>query len=56
MADSASVEQPTQEIENKTEIDEPKEETVLQTEEVAAEKVISQLFALLVLLNYPKLF
>jgi hypothetical protein len=44
MADNSSVEQQTQEIENKNDTDEPKEPTAEQTEEIPPEKVAVQFF------------
>jgi hypothetical protein len=45
MAEDSSVEQQTQEIENKNDTDEPKEPTVEQVEEIPPQKVIVQFFA-----------
>ena len=56
MADNSSVEQQTQEIENKNDTDEPKEPTAEQTEEIPPEKVAVQFFSLSMLVHYAKLF
>ena len=46
MADESSVEQQTQEIENKSDTEEPKEPTIEQVEEIPPPKVSVQLFVL----------